>query len=86
MSFKPFTLQTLINNVALEDNQQVPSQNQGNAGNRLGNRIASGIGWGGNKDSKVTAESVEAWENNLYIGTSDGQLIHYLYDQISSED
>lgn len=86
MSFIPFTLQTLINNVALEDNQQVPSQNQGNAGNRLGTRIASGIGWGGNKDSKVTAESVEAWENNLYIGTSDGQLIHYLYDQISSED
>ncbi|CAG8670515.1 35111_t:CDS:2, partial [Gigaspora margarita] len=63
MSFIPFTLQALINNVTLEDNQQ-----------------------GGNKDSKVTAESVEALENNLYIGTSDGQLIHYLYDQISSED
>ncbi|CAG8470925.1 27943_t:CDS:10 [Dentiscutata erythropus] len=86
MSFVPFTLQTLVNDIALDDSQQLNPQNQGNAGNRLGSRIANGIGWGNNKDSKVTVESVEAWENNLYLGTSDGQFLHYLYDQISSED
>ncbi|CAG8737798.1 4501_t:CDS:2, partial [Cetraspora pellucida] len=84
MSFIPFTLQTLVNNIVLEDYQQLNPQN-GNGGNRL-SRLGGGIGWG-NKDNKVTVESVEAWENNLYVGTSDGQLIHYLLDdQISSEE
>ncbi|CAG8455984.1 9617_t:CDS:10, partial [Acaulospora morrowiae] len=91
MHFTPFTLQTLLDNVSLEDTQQASSQNTvtgllgwGNKDNR--NNASSRLGWG-NKENKVTVESVEAWENNLYVGTSDGHIIHYfLDDQISSEN
>lgn len=72
MSFQPFSLQTLINTLPLEDSQQV---SQG--GSRLfggkdnsragpGSRLASGIGWG-NKDNQVTVESVEAWGKLINI-------------------
>ncbi|RHZ85679.1 hypothetical protein Glove_63g27 [Diversispora epigaea] len=96
MHFTPFILQTLISNVSLDD-AQASSQSNSSSGTRLGwvnresrlnagSRLASGIGWG-SKDNKVTVESVEAWENNLYIGTSDGHIIHYgVEDQISSEN
>ncbi|CAG8462104.1 4245_t:CDS:10 [Rhizophagus irregularis] len=73
MTFSPFSLQTLINALHLEDSQQA-SQNSG-GGSRL-----FGTGWG-IKDTQVTVESVEAW------GTSDGYLIHYLIDgQVSSDN
>ncbi|ODQ52458.1 hypothetical protein SAICODRAFT_30625 [Saitoella complicata NRRL Y-17804] len=29
---------------------------------------------------------VEAWEENLYVGTSDGQIIHYVEDPGVSTD
>ncbi|CAG8725869.1 7040_t:CDS:2, partial [Funneliformis caledonium] len=86
---------TLIKALPFEDSQQVTQSSGGGSrlfggreGNRAGagSRLTSSIGWG-NKDSQVTVESVEAWENNLYIGTSDGQLIHYLLDdQVLSKD
>ncbi|CAG8574593.1 9361_t:CDS:10 [Ambispora gerdemannii] len=57
--------------------------NSGGAGS--GTRFGSGIGWGAR--DRVTVETVEAWENNIYVGTSDGHLIHYvLEDQTSSEN
>ncbi|RIA94527.1 vacuolar sorting protein 39 domain 2-domain-containing protein [Glomus cerebriforme] len=79
MTLPPFSLQTLINSLPLEDSQHA-SQNSG-SGSRL-----FGAGWG-NKDSQITIESVEAWENNLYLGTSDGHLFHYwIDDQVSSDN
>ncbi|CAI2171242.1 19810_t:CDS:2 [Funneliformis geosporum] len=89
MSYTPFSLQTLINALPLEDSHQATQSSGG--GSRLfggresnrtgaGSRLTNSIGWG-NKDSQVTVESVEAW------GTSDGQLIHYLLDdQVLSKD
>ena len=73
MSFPPFSLQTLIDTLSLEDSQHAP-QNSG-GGNRLfggrdnsrtSSRLASGIGWG-NRDSQVTIESVEAWGKLINI-------------------
>nr|CAG8434698.1 7037_t:CDS:10 [Entrophospora candida] len=95
MAFTPFTLQTLIRNIPLgSDGQQNTNQNPGGIlgwpgrdgkGGTTSSRLTSGISWG-NKDNKVVIEAVEAWENNLYIGTSDGNLLHYVVDdQISPE-
>lgn len=59
MTFSPFSLQTLINALHLEDSQQA-SQNSG-GGSRL-----FGTGWG-IKDTQVTVESVEAWGKLKYF-------------------
>ncbi len=72
MSFSPFSLQTLINAIPLEDSQQA-SQSSGSGSRLFGGResskagpgsrltsVTSGMGWG-NKESPVTVESVEAW-------------------------
>jgi hypothetical protein len=66
MFFQPFSLQTLINTLPLEDRQQTSQggsrlfggKDNGRAG--PGSKLASGIGWG-HKDNQVTIESVEAW-------------------------
>ncbi|KAL1917008.1 uncharacterized protein VTP21DRAFT_5206 [Calcarisporiella thermophila] len=47
------------------------------------------VGWnvgGQNSSPQVSVETVEAWENNLYIGTTDGHVLHYvLEERISPE-
>ncbi|KAG9296858.1 hypothetical protein G9A89_006813 [Geosiphon pyriformis] len=62
--------------------QTIIASSTANSGAAAGTRF----GWG-NRDNRVIVETVEAWENNVYVGTSDGHLIHYvLEDQINTEN
>ncbi|KAI8093371.1 uncharacterized protein BX664DRAFT_357822 [Halteromyces radiatus] len=43
---------------------------------RFNNLISSG-----NTPPKFTIDSVEAWGNDLYLGTSDGQILHFILEE-----
>ncbi|CAG8482660.1 5490_t:CDS:10 [Paraglomus occultum] len=63
------------------------SDNRGTSGTgTVGVRLAGGIGRANRENPRVTIDCVETWNNNIYIGTSDGNLLHYVLEDLALQD
>ncbi|KAI9308017.1 hypothetical protein BJ944DRAFT_260999 [Cunninghamella echinulata] len=97
MPYTPYTLQTLISSSAIEEiiattspsdstassppsfftRRQGPS-NVATSPSLLNSRFTNLMS---NNITKFTIDAVEAWGNDLYLGTSEGQILHFILEE-----
>ncbi|KAF9576009.1 transforming growth factor, beta receptor associated protein 1 [Mortierella alpina] len=95
--FTTFTVQPLLRGVHLDDASAAAESSFSPGSRSLLDRPASGALAGAtspgskstsifNRNSKPVVEALDNFENHLYLGTSDGYILHYVIEeQISSE-
>ncbi|KAG9327576.1 hypothetical protein KVV02_003821 [Mortierella alpina] len=95
--FTTFTVQPLLRGVHLDDASAAAESSFSPGSRSLLDRPASGALAGAtspgskstsifNRNTKPVVEALDNFENHLYLGTSDGYILHYVIEeQISSE-
>ncbi|ORY07880.1 hypothetical protein K493DRAFT_403612 [Basidiobolus meristosporus CBS 931.73] len=100
MQFQPFVLKTILSALLPEDQSsatspsltthqqsppRLPPRNSSLSPVNL-TRSLSASSTSSLFSGKVTAESVETWDKNVYVGTNDGYIYHYLAADLSLSD
>ncbi|RKP14453.1 hypothetical protein BJ684DRAFT_15226 [Piptocephalis cylindrospora] len=82
-SFQPFTLTSLLHSLPLEDTASPPPTTTNSIFQRVGTltRTSSQGSGSGERRFRATVECADIYENNVYVGTSDGHILHYVFDQ-----
>ncbi|KAF9131142.1 transforming growth factor, beta receptor associated protein 1 [Mortierella sp. 14UC] len=95
--FSTFTVQPLLRGVHLDDASVAASESSAPSGRSFFDRSSTVSPSGNNspvpkstgifnRNTRPIVESLDSFENHLYLGTSDGYLLHYVIEeQISSQ-
>ncbi|KAG0006620.1 hypothetical protein BGZ65_005965 [Modicella reniformis] len=84
--FTTFTVQPLLRGVHLDDASVIADTSRSLLDRPSAGALPGSVQGIFNRNTKPVVESLDTFENHLYLGTSDGFLLHYMIEeQISSE-